>query len=275
MSLSVPSTFVVYHCDIGGIMLLTCFDPVRECEESMFHNKPTRKPRQDARTLPTYTLPEAASILAINRWTLADWYEGEDPLLKASGTYLDNGTIKLLSFRDLEEAYKVQLLRTKHSKSMQYLQRALPDARRESGSEHPLLDHKVLVFDHLALDTPAKGKRPRRMIPLGAPAQMTLYLPDVIETWGKRIVEDEKGRGKQIFPWRNAKNDDVSRPVSVSPEVLSGRLVVTGTRIPVEVLASYFVSGKTVEQIAELYRLEVETVRKALQHLEPELQKVS
>ncbi len=241
----------------------------------MLPNKPTRKPRQDPRTLPTYTIPEAASILAINRWTLAEWYEGTDPLLKASGTYLDNGNIKLLSFRDLEEAYKLQLLRTKHNKSMQYLQKALVDARHESGSEHPLLDHKLIVFKYLALDAPPKGKNPRRMIPLGTPSQLTLYLPEVVEAWGKRIVEDEHGKGKQIFPWRDAKNDDVSRPVSVAPEVLSGRLVVTGTRIPVDVLASYFTSGKTVEQIAELYGLETGIVRKALQHLEPELQKVS
>src|SRR6266702_1116582 len=243
-----------------GTMLLTCFDPARECEDSMFHNKPTRKPRQDSRTLPTYTVPEAASILAINRWTMAEWYDGSDPLLKASGSYLDNGNIRLLSFRDLEEAYKVQLLRTKHSKSMQYLREALVDARKESKSEHPLLDHKVLVFKFLALDAPAKGKNPRRMIPLGTPMQMSLYLPDVIETWGKRIVEDEHGKGKQIFPWWNAKADDISRPVSVSPEVLSGRLVVTGTRVPVEVLASYYASGRSVEQIAVLYRLEVDAV---------------
>ena len=47
---------------------------IYDCEDddAMLSNKPTRKPRQDARTLPTYTLPEAASILAINRWTLAD-----------------------------------------------------------------------------------------------------------------------------------------------------------------------------------------------------------
>lgn len=241
----------------------------------MLSNKPTRKPRQDARTLPTYTLPEAASILAINRWTLADWYEGDKPLLRASGSYLDNGNIKLLSFRDLEEAYKVHLLRTKHGKSMQYLQEALVDARRETGSEHPLLDHKVIVFKYLALDSPPKGKRPRRMIPLGTPSQMSLYLAPVIETWGKRIIEDEHGKGTQIFPWWDAEDDEVSRPVSVAPNVLSGRLVVTGTRIPVEVLSSYFASGKTIEQITELYRLDVSTVRKALQHLEPPLQKVS
>ena len=242
----------------------------------MFHNKPTPKSRQDVRTLPTYTIPEAAAILAINQWTLAEWYAGEEPILKASGSYQDRGNIKLLSFRDLEEAYKVHLLRTKFHKSMQYLQKALLEARMETGSEHPLLDFRVLVFKNLALDLPSKGASPRQMIPLGMDGHASLYIPDVLDTWGKRIIEDSEGKAEQIFPWKRSETDDVSRPVSVSANVLSGRLVVTGTRVPVEMLAGYVASGKTVEQIAELYRLDVETVRKALQHIErPELQKVS
>jgi uncharacterized protein (DUF433 family) len=240
-----------------------------EGEIQMLLNKPMRKRRQDARMVPTYTIPEAAAMLAINRWTLADWYEGPKPLLKPSGTYLDNGNIKLLSFRDLEEVYKVHLLRTRHGKSMQYLQDALPDARKITRSEHPLLDYEIIVFKQLGLDMPPKGKQPRKMIPLGR-GQMSLYIPDVIETWGHRIVQDSSGRGEQIFPWRDAYRDEVSRPVSINANVLSGRLVVTGTRIPVGVLRAYHESGRSIEKIAELYSLDVETVRKALHHFEPE-----
>jgi hypothetical protein len=187
----------------------------------VYQNKPTRKQGQDVRNVPTYTLPEAAAILGINRWTLAEWYEGPNPLLKPSATYLDAGNMKLLSFRNLEEAYKLHLLRTKFHMSMQYLQKALVDARKESHSEHPLLDKKLIVFKYLTLDAPAQGKKPRRMIPLGTPAQMTLYIPDVIHTWGKRIVEDSHGKAQQIFPWVNADVDEVSRPVSLNANVMS------------------------------------------------------
>ena len=96
-----------------------------------------------------------------------------------------------------------------------------------------------------------------------------------MDTWGKRIVEDNQGKAEQIYPWAQANVDDLSRPVSINANVLSGRLVVTGTRVPVETLAGYFTSGKTIEQIAELYRLDVDTVRKALQHLELETAKAS
>lgn len=240
----------------------------------MLPNKPERAPRQDARNVPTYTIPEAAVYLGINRWTLSEWYEGSEPILKASGSYLNNGNIRLLSFRDLEEAYKLYLLRTKHQKSMQYLQKAMVDARTESGSDHPLLDCKMVVFHRIALDKPATGNKPRRMIPLGAGHQTSLYIPEVLEAWGKRIVEDESGKRTQIFPWKESATDDLSRPVSLDASVLSGRLVVTGTRIPVDVLMGYYQSGKTMQEIARLYGLDVETVRKAIHHVEPE-QKVS
>ena len=246
-----------------------------EDELSVLPNKPSRKPHQDARTLPTYTIPEAAAMLAINRWTMTDWYEGPRPVLMPSGTYLNKGHIKLLSFRDLEEAYKVHLLRTKHGKSMQYLQAAFVDARKITKSKHPLLDFQIIVFKQLGLDMPPKGKHPRKMIPLGSASQMTLYIPDVVEAWGHRIMQDTQGRGQQIFPWKEADTDEVSRPVSIDANVLSGRLVVTGTRIPVEVLRGYYEAGRSIEKIAELYTLDVDTVRKALHHFESEHQKAS
>lgn len=251
-------------------MRLRQFRLIAEWVTSVLTNKPSRESRQDIRAVPTYTIPEAAAALAINRWTLGSWYEGPDPLLKASGTYLDNGTIKLLSFRDLEEVYKVHLLRTVHGKSMQYLQQALVDLRKQTKSEHPLLTHVVRVLDHLALDKPATKTKPRQIIPLGAGKHRTLYIPEVAEAWGHRIVADEHGDGRLIFPWRDAKVDGVSRPVSISANVHSGELVVTGTRIPVRVLKGYQDAGKSIEQIAELYRLDVDTVRKALYHVEPD-----
>lgn len=77
----------------------------------MLKHKPVRKPRQDIRTLPTYTIPEAAAFLAIVPRTLFSWYEGDEPILRASGKY---GSIHLLSYLDIEEAYRVYLLREKY-----------------------------------------------------------------------------------------------------------------------------------------------------------------
>ncbi|MGB7135853.1 MAG: DUF433 domain-containing protein [Acidobacteriaceae bacterium] len=256
-------------------MLLATIGRVYEYEDEMLRNLPILEKGQDMRTLPTYTIPEAAAALAIDAWTLTSWYTGPGPILKNSGWYGPAESIALLSFRDVEEAYKVYLLRHKFRQSMQYLKRALVHAREETGSEHPLLDHKIMVFNLLALEKPGRGREKRQMIPLGAGRQISYYIPEVVEAWGQRIVTDRSGKRTRIYPWIHAKSDEASRPVSMDPDVLSGRLVITGTRIPVQVIAGYVNSGKRIEDVARLYRLDTDTVRKALQHIGPKVPKIS
>jgi uncharacterized protein (DUF433 family) len=233
---------------------------------AVLYKKPTRKPEQSLAELPTYTIPEAAVFLAMNRRRLQDWYNGNSPILKASGSV---GNIPLLSFRDLEEVYKIYLLRSKHSKSLQYLRRAMSDARYKSGSDHPLLTHEIDVMRRLALIIPGRGRRKSRAIVLGDP-NVPDYFPEVVRAWGVRI---SKARD-EIFPWRYASDDDAT-PVSLNPEVMSGRLVLRGTRIPVNMLWGRTKAGEKVEDIADDYRIDVMQVRQALSHIDQTLPKVA
>jgi uncharacterized protein (DUF433 family) len=234
----------------------------------MWRNKPTRKDGESLYTFPSQTIPEAAQSLGIEQGTLYSWYSKSAPLLTPSAWYGEDNRIALLSFRDLEEAYKLHLLRTKYGQSMQYLEKALREARKESHSNHPLIDCKLVVFNYLALDKPARGRRGRKMLPLGFAGKKSQLIPEVVDTWGRRIVSDRSGKTVRIFPWRKAKTDDVSRPVSIDPEVLSGRLVVTGTRIPVRVLLRRKEHGESTRSIAKDYGLDPDIVVKALIHLD-------
>jgi hypothetical protein len=72
----------------------------------VLYKKPIRQPKQSLVDLPTYTIPEAATFLAMSTERLYDWYAGALPILVASGHV---GNIHLLSFRNPEEAYKVFL----------------------------------------------------------------------------------------------------------------------------------------------------------------------
>jgi len=240
---------------------------IYECnDELMYKNKPARKPGQALDTVPLRTIPEAAQYLAIDAWTLLDWYSKRDAILKPSGWYGEAQAFALLSFRDMEEAYKVHLLRTKFHYSMQYIRKALVHARLESKSDHPLIDQKIIAFDCLALQMRGRGRRRRHMIALGS--VRPFYIPEVVETWGKRIIADSKGRTRQMFPWRFAENDDVSRPVSLEPDVMSGTLVVTGTRIPVKVLQGCSQAGTSPEKIAQDYAIDLDIVKQALSHFD-------
>jgi uncharacterized protein (DUF433 family) len=228
---------------------------------NVLRDKPIRQRGQDIRTLPTYTIPEAAIFLAISRRTLASWYEGNDPILKASGQV---GATHLLSYRDLEEVYRLYLLRERFHFSFQFLRRSMQNARKMFRSQHPLqrADAVKECLRDLVYDKPARGTRPRTVTSLGRkPGQEVIQ--EVANLFAERIED-----GKFIFPWRFAATDHKSRPVSMNPHIMSGRLVVTGTRIPVSTLWGQRRAGAKVDQIAADYGLDRNTVQKALTHID-------
>jgi uncharacterized protein (DUF433 family) len=227
----------------------------------MLKKKPSRRPGQDIRTVPTYTIPEASEFLAIPTRTMLSWYQGDEPILKASARY---GAIHLLSYRDIEEAYRVYLLRERFDFSLQFLKKSMRNARKMFRSEHPLqrADAVKECLKDLVYDKPARGKTPRTITSLGQnPGQQSFT--EVVDLFAERIEP-----GGYIYPWRFASTDHISRPVSMNPGIMSGRLVVAGTRIPVSVLLESKRAGETVEGIARDYSLDPETVRKALVHLD-------
>jgi uncharacterized protein (DUF433 family) len=227
----------------------------------LLRHKPVRQPGQDIRTLPTYTIPEAAAFLAIRRRTLSSWYEGDEPILKASGYY---GSTHLLSYKDLEEAYRLYLLRERFDFSFQFLRRSMRNARRMFRSQHPLhrADAVKECLEDLVYDKPARGGRPRTVSSLGKkPGQQ--IIEEVANLFAERIEA-----GRFIFPWRFAATDHESRPVSMNPRIMSGRLVVAGTRIPVTALWGRKRAGSKVTEIAKDFGLDRDIVEKALTHLD-------
>lgn len=225
----------------------------------MITKKPARKPGQAVQTVPTYTIPEASAFLAISTRTLFSWYEGDDPILKASGAC---GPIHLLSYRDLEEAYRVYLLREKFHFPLQFLRKSMLNARSMFRSHHPLqrVDAVKECLKDLIYDKPARGDKPRTVTSLGQnPGQQ--FVKEVADLFAERIEPEHF-----IFPWRFAATDP-SRPVSMNPNIMSGRLVVRGTRIPVSALLESKRSGAKIHEIARDYDLDLEIVEKALIHI--------
>lgn len=233
--------------------------------------RPTRAVGEDLRDLPTYSIPEAATFLAIPRRTLSEWFSTRDRLFTPAGDYL---RCSLLSFKDIVQVYMVHVLRHYHQFSSHELREAFRNLRIETNSRYPLFDHDISVFaDCLLLEKPARGRRGRQTIDLSHNRQ--LALSGVTDVFSKRILHDRTGKPIEMFPWRDFATDSRSRPVSIHPDVLSGQLVVTGTRVPVAALRGMKQAGKTSTQIADVYGLDVETVKKAIRHVEHPLPKVA
>ena len=234
----------------------------------MLKRKPVLQAGQDLRDLPTYTIPEAAAFLGISPRTMSYWY-GDSPILDPSGR---TGGTTLLSFKDVAEAYVLELLRSFYGFRLRTLRRVIENFRTETQLGRPLLEADLyVVLGNLVLKKPAKGKQPVRMIDLAH--ERNLVFPELVEMIGKRILLDRKRTPYRLYPWRLASPQDQSMPVSMEPDVMSGRLVMTGTRVPVTILAGMKAHGKSIEEITRSYHLEAGAVEKALLHIERPLQK--
>ena len=237
----------------------------------MLTRKPVIEIGQELRDLPTYTIPEAAEFLAIPRRTLFYWTEGLNPIINVSD-YI--GEIALLSFRDLAEVYAIEVLRSFYGFTLPALREFARNARTETQLSHPFSEGDLyVVLNKLVLKKGATGRRPAYALDLSR--GRNLVIPQFVEMIGERLTKDRKHITKKIYPWRLLSHEDRSTPVSLDPDVLSGRLVVAGTRIPVRVLQGMKARGKTDQEIAGEYRLSPETVRKALLHIERPVQKVA
>lgn len=263
-----PNLQVYHACGKGRAMLAPkTFDRIFG---TVLTNKPTRKPHQSLLDVPTYTVPEAAAFLAISPRTMHSWFAGPYKVFEPAGGV---GEYALLSFNNVSEAYILYALRELHGFSFGQIRRALRELGKETKSRHPLLAQLSVFGKNHLLYEKYKRSGEREIVDLSK--DRNLAMGPVVDVFGRRILQDAKGRAVQLFPWRFWATDRESRPVTLNPDVMSGRLVVTGTRIPVSVLAGLRSLGRQTEDIAKNYRLSPEVVRKALLHIERPIQKVA
>ena len=244
-------------------MTLRTFRRIFGYNELVLKRKPVLNAGEDLRDLPTYTIPEAALSLGIPERTLRSWYFGSNPIFDPPALI---GKIPLLSFRDLVDVHIVQMARKYHDVPMSRIKSALETAR-DHGTNHPLQDDRIRIFARcLVLVEPGRGRRKRVILNLSKHGQTGI--PQVVDLYTRRISKDNHGSPIGLYPWRLWKHDDRRRPVAIHPNVMSGRLVVAGTRIPVTLLKAEVLAGKSPKQLAKDYRLPTMRVEEALSHFD-------
>ena len=239
----------------------------------MLRGKPSRQSGQDLRDVPTYTIPEAAQALGMPSRTLRSWYRDYN-LLKASGQV---GSVTLLSFHDVSEAYVLEVIRKLCRFDIGTLREIVSNARRETPYSRPLLEADLkIVLNNVVFDSPEQGTSPRTSVDLAH--HRNLVIVGLVDTIGMRVLKDRQQIPCRIYPWRhlgsNGENVPVT-PVTIDPTIMSGRPVVTGTRIPVTLLAGLRRSGRSVEDIASMYDLPADLLRKALRHVDRSVSQVA
>lgn len=218
----------------------------------------------DKRDLGRYSIPEAATFIAVPARTMRRWFLGEQRFFIPS---FHSGTNVLLSFNDVTEAYIVEALRNHWDFGPHSIRKILAQLRKSTKLERPLIQRPLAVipeFKSVVAMVPSKG---RTIYPDVAHDQ-NLVFADFVRAMGMRIKRDARGKPVRIFPWRDSESQE--QPVSMDPDVMSGELVVTGTRIPAVRIYANYVAGKSPEKIADSYSLPHELVGKVIQHFEPE-----
>ena len=138
--------------------------------------------------------------------------------------------------------------------------------RKSSGRGRPLLRQLGVIKEFQALVVPSRQKG--RVIHTDIAGDENLVFEDFVKTLAVRIKRDARGKPVQLYPGDSTIED--SLPVSMDPDVMSGELVVTGTRIPASRIMANYLAGKSAEQIADSYRLSRDLVWKVVRHFEPE-----
>jgi uncharacterized protein (DUF433 family) len=219
---------------------------------------------QDKRELGRYSIPEAAAFISVPERTMRNWFLGNHRILTPA--YQHDRAI-FLSFFDVTEAYIIESLRTHWGFDPRKLRAALARLRSSTRFTRPLLRKDLAVipeFQNLIATFSEKGRR----IHVDMAHDGNLVFDEFAQTMAMRIDRDSKGKPVRIYP--GADKDSDNTPVSMDPDVMSGALVVTGTRIPAALIYEKKLSGKTAEQIADSYRLNRDLIKKVIQHFERE-----
>jgi uncharacterized protein (DUF433 family) len=227
----------------------------------------TRRSNQPLQDFPIYTISEAAAYLAMSKETLRYWVS-DHPVWHIAGRDLPT---TLLSFRDLTQAYYIEIVRKHFNLSLAKTREVIEQAKKESTAKFPLLGDNIIVFyGHVIMDKKASKRQPRRLVDLTHNRQLAIR--EIVEPFATRLRWNTKRELVELFPWRywTGKVEDKTRPVSISPDIMSGKLVITGTRIPVEDVVQRASEGEKIANLAKDYRLSTDSIVEAMRHLVPQ-----
>jgi uncharacterized protein (DUF433 family) len=160
----------------------------------------------------------------------------------------------LLSFVNLIEAHVLDAARRQFQVPFPKVRSAINYLRREFRSDHPLAEQKIET-DGRDLFIRSFGKL------IAASNEGQLAMPELIESYLRRIEWDEHGLARRLFLFTRNRSLEQPKFVVIDPRISFGRPVLTGTGIRTMVVVERYKAGESVEELAKDYgreRLEIE-----------------
>lgn len=217
-----------------------------------------RTKRPDPRTLPAYTLAEAAQYLGVPASTVRWWSVGRGTypsLIEAAS--VEGGTV-LLSFFNLVELHLLAVIRREHEVRMPKVRAAIDYLRRKLKiTQHPLLSHRMQT-NGVDLFVECLGD----LINISQDGQQAMRA--LFEAALLRIERDTSGLPRKLYPFTRSNVDDAPRMVEINPRRAGGRPVLVGTGLATEIVAERYKAGESIEELAQDYGRKAEEIEEAI-----------
>lgn len=219
---------------------------------------------RDPRHIPIYSYSEAARLAHVPQATLRAWVLGRSYTTGTGDRFSKpviqrpEPAIALVSFTNVVEAHVLSCIRTIHNVSLDKVRAAVEYTEAQLSVEHPLASGRFMT-DGVNLFVDHFG----RLLNVSRSGQ--LEMRECIERLLKRIELDELQFARRLYPiTRASANGQGPTSIMLDPLVAFGRPVITGTRVPVEVLWQRFDGGDSFEDLAKDYEITVSQIEDAI-----------
>ena len=209
----------------------------------------------EARQMPSYAPSEAAHYLSIPVSTVRYWClggSGNRPLLVPA-----EKRPLALSFVNLVELHVLGAIRRKHLISMPKVRRTLDYVSRTLKVVQPLA-RKRFETDGVDLFVEHYGRL------INASQQGQTEMRELVGAALVRVEWDRQGLPVKLAPFTRSDVEKSAEIIVIDPAVLSGRAVIRGTRIAVDVVAERYKAGESISDLARDYGRTAEEIEEAI-----------
>ncbi len=220
---------------------------------------------QDPREMPAYTFHDASFYLGVPLATLRSWIKGRFYPTKREHKFfepifrLPNTDKPLLSFTNLVEVHVLNAIRREYKVDLQKVRKTIAYIQRHFSYKHPLADQRfetdgINLFIHHYGD----------LINVSQDGQLAMKV--VLKEHLSRIEHNPDGRAVRLYPFLRASGHRANKSVVIDPYVSFGNPVITGTGIPTSIIASRFIAGDSVTDIASDYGRQTFEIEEAIRY---------
>lgn len=217
----------------------------------------------DPRYLPNYNASDASRHLRIPIATIRAWSNGikanrqkKRQAFPAVITASQNQPLRL-SFINLIELHLLRAIRQQHNINLNKIRNALDYLENSLQIDHPLA-HIEFRTDGIDLFVDHYGE----LINASNPEQK--HLKSAIAQYLERIEPDDQGLAIRLYPFVRTQESNSPKILAFDPRIAFGRLAIADRGIPVEIIASRYRAGDSIQFLAEDYDCTMSSIEEAI-----------